>query len=175
MKDSTIHVMLESNNGNSISVLDYKSKHNSVFDISQALARKSVYGSLTAGDSLNVVAAPGSNVAKSVVDVTDLMGRWLYSGNSNRKGFELSRHEVMSSINSGDICYCNWRLVNNTLFFYYVGVQQVAESMGDYQVDTAQIVSLSRQRMTLRFRDTTLVCERDINRPLKWSDLKKKH
>lgn len=174
MKDSTIHVMLESNNGSSISVLDYKSKHNSVFDISQALASKSVYGSLTAGDSLNIVAAPGSNIAKSVVDVTDLIGRWLYS-KGVRKGFELSNHEIMSSINSGDICYCSWRLVNNTLFFYYVGVQQVAQSMNDYQVDTARIVSLSRQRMTLRFRDTTLVCERDINRPLTWKDLKKKH
>lgn len=173
VKDSTVHVILESADGNSISVRDPKSKQNNVFDVSQALANNEVYGQLKSGDSLNVVVAPGSNVAKSVVSVTNLMGRWIYyRTRQENKGFELRGKESMSSINGGDICYCRWKLVNNTLFFYYVGVEQVARSSYDFQVDTVKIVSLTRQRMELRFRDTTLVCQRDINRPLRWSDLK---
>lgn len=175
VKDSTVHVILESADGNSLAVVDPKSKHNIVFDISQALANKAVYGEMKKGDSLNIVAAPGSNIALSVMNVTNLMGRWHYLQTlKRRKGFELANHEVMSSIGADDICYCNWKLVNNTMFFYYVGIEQVARSSYDFQVDTVTILSLSRQKMQLRFRDTVLVCERDAARPLKWKDLKKK-
>lgn len=176
VKDSTVHVILESADGNSLTVVDSKLKHNTVFDISQALADKAVYGEMQKGDSLNIVAAPGSNVAKSVVNVSNLMGRWHYLQTlRGSKGFELFKREVMSSIGADDICYCNWKLVNNTMFFYYVGIEQVTQSSEDFQVDTVKILSLSRKKMELRFRDTVLVCEREVvDRPLKWSDLKKK-
>lgn len=170
VKDSAVMVRLVGVSDDSISVLNNQTGKPQTFDYTRALIDHTVKGSLSKGDTLSVVPIEGGKAVKSVVNISELLGRWFYDMPQHR-GFRFEYGGTMSSFNNQLVSYNSWRVLNGTLFLYYVGMQQAAESEDDYQVDTAQIESLSREYMELTFRGTRLKCQR-LNKVLKLSDVR---
>lgn len=169
VKDSAVLVRLETVGDDSITVVDNHTGNKTTLDYSRALTDKSIKGSLTPKDTLSIVVAEGKRI-KSIVNVSELLGKWFYDTKQHR-GFEFKYGGSMSAINNQLVCYTKWKVLNGTLFLYYLGMQQVATSPDDFQVDTAKIVSLSRDKMDIMFRGANLKCKR-MNREIRLSDLR---
>lgn len=169
VKDSAVLVRLETVADDSVTVVDNHTGNRTTLDYSRALIDKSIKGSLTPKDTLSIVVAEGRQI-KSIVNISELLGKWFYDMKQHR-GFEFKYGGSMSAINNQLVCYTEWKVLNGTLFLYYLGMQQVATSRDDYQVDTAKIVSLSRDRMDITFRGASLKCKR-MNREIRLSDLR---
>lgn len=169
VKDSAVLVRLEKVGDDSITVVDNHTGNRTTFDYSRALTDKSIKGSLTPKDTLSIVVA-GDKQIKSIVNISELLGKWFYDVKQHR-GFEFKYGGSMSAINNQLVCYTKWKVLNGTLFLYYLGMQQVATSTDDFQVDTAEIVSLSREKMDITFRGANLKCKR-MNREIRLSDLR---
>lgn len=169
VRDSAVLVRLETVGDDSLTVVDNHTGKNLTLDYSRSLIDKSIKGSLTPKDTLSIVVAEGSQI-RSIVNVSELLGKWFYDTRQHR-GFEFRYDGSMSAINNQDVCYTEWKVLNGTLFLYYLGIQQVATSADDYQVDTAQIVSLSRNEMDITFRGADLKCKR-INREIRIGDIR---
>lgn len=171
VKDSAVMVRLMKVSDDSITVVDNHTGKTHTFDYTRAIIDHAVKGSLSKGDTLSVVPIAGGKAVKSVVNISELLGRWFYDMAQHR-GFRFEYGGTMSSFNNQYLAYNSWRVLNGTLFLYYVGMQQAAQSEDDYQVDTAQIETLSKDHMELTFRGARLKCQR-LKKVLKLSDVRR--
>lgn len=157
--DSSIHVRLKTVNGDSITVVDYGANKQYTLDYARAEQEGRVRGSLTRNDTLAVVPDFANRRINSSVNVSELEGQWFYDL-KNGRGLRFEYGGGMSPINTDDMSYREWQVVNDQLRFRYVEMQQKAETKEEFCADMATIQLLSRERLVLKLRGKTLDCRR---------------
>ena len=102
---------------------------------------------------------------KIAINVTELEGRWIYN-QAEFRGIDFNNRGGMSSINTGDICFREWKLLNGRLYIYYVDAQTVADNRHKYEVEEAYIQLFNHDHLVLLFKGQTYDCQKYIKRKL---------
>lgn len=164
--DSSLTVRIESVGEDSLGVTDLATGKRRSFCYGVAQMEGNVKGSLAVGDTVSVVPDKGSAHIRSLVNLSELMGQWFFDMNQ-RRGMKFGRNGALSSINMENFSFRDWLVQNGHLVIHYVDMQQRADSVKKYWVDHSEIVSLSRDELKLRFRDSLYQCRRQL-KPLKF-------
>lgn len=135
------------------------------YDFTHAKAEGTLHGTLKKGDKVSVFPDNKQKVALIIINTTELSGRWFYDQKQHR-GIDFNEHGGMSSINSENNCFREWKLLNGKLYIYYVMMQDIADDRHRYSVEEAQITELSKNRLTLVLNGETYYCLRPSNKPI---------
>lgn len=127
-----------------------------------------VKGSIQVGDTLSIFPENRTKSIKMCINVSELQGRWFYDMKQQR-GFSFDKTGGMASINTDDIAFREWKLLNGKLYICYVDMQQVAEERNEYQVEEAEITYLDKSHLEINFHDKDYKCER-MTRVLKFGE-----
>lgn len=131
-----------------------------------ALTDQMVYGTLHKGDTFSIMlTGKKSKEIAIAINTTELSGRWFYNEQQHR-GLSFNKGGGMGSINSDDICFREWKLLNGKMYVYYVDLQQVASDRHQYLVEEAHIAKLNSKALVLHFRGQTYNCKRPSDKPL---------
>lgn len=130
-----------------------------VFCYRDAKQGGNIKGSLTVGDTYSVYPGEASENLSVMINVSELEGRWFYDMEQHR-GFEFGAQGGMSSINVEDLSFREWKLLNGKLYVYYLDLQMIAPERDEFLVEEAQIETLDKDNMVLRFRSNTYNCKR---------------
>lgn len=157
--DSALVVRLDKISDDSISVYLFNSKKTNVYSISKARMLDAVKGQLNCGDIYSVFPNEKEKALNYIINLSDIDGQWFYDMEQHR-GFVFEQGGGLSSINSADICFRQWKLLNGELYIYYVDPQMVAPDRHEYLVDKAEIISLSKENLRFRFLNKMYDCKR---------------
>lgn len=146
----------------SIYVLSHTKRRNEVFAYREALDNGMVFGALKTGNKFAVYTQERIHKVNIAINVTELEGRWIYDVDEFR-GIDFNDRGGMSSINTGDICFREWKLLNGRLYIYYVDAQTVADDRHKYEVEEAYIQLFSEKHLVLLFKGQTYDCQKYIN------------
>jgi len=124
-------------------------------------------GTLKKGDWYSLFPDTRNRQVITMINTTELSGKWEYN-QSEHRGMSFNERGGMSSINTSDICFREWKLLNGLLYVYYVDLQQKAGDRHQYEVEEANIAELSADKLTLQFHGTTYHCRRPSSKPLKF-------
>ena len=116
-------------------------------------------GSLTKGNEYSIFPNWETKSVQMAVNVSELRGQWFYDMQQHR-GMKFEAHGAISSINTQDISFREWKLLNGKLYIYYLTVDMVSPDRSEYLVQPAEIVSLSKDRLVLEFLGKTYNCQR---------------
>lgn len=165
--DSAFLARLVEIKDDSIRVISQNSGKRLAYACKDAQAAGKVKGTLEKGNIFSIYPDNKSRQVIAMINTTELSGKWIYD-QKQRRGFSFNERGGMSSINAEKICFREWKLLNGLLYLYYVEMQQSADNRHKYGVDEANIASLSKERLTLQFKDMTLRCSRPSDKPLKF-------
>lgn len=163
--DTAELVILNSITNDSIYVLSHTRRRNEAFAYNEAQANGMVYGTLKEGDKYSIYAQGRTKTVKIAINVTELEGRWIYN-QAEFRGIDFNNRGGMSSINTGDICFREWKLLNGRLYIYYVDAQTVADNRHKYEVEEAYIQLFNHDHLVLLFKGQTYDCQKYIKRKL---------
>lgn len=156
----SFNATLEYREGDSIIITRNDTGERDAMNITGAQMEGKVLGTLTEGSLLSILADDGDERKVQIaVNVSELEGQWFYDMQEHR-GFKVEPTGAISPINNKHLCFRDWKIHNGNLIFYYVDMQQVAETKDEYHGDVATIQNLSKESMTLALHDTMLVCRR---------------
>ena len=96
---------------------------------------------------------------------SQLEGMWYYDLEEMR-GISFNAGGGMTSINTGEIAFKEWKVLDGKIFFYYLEEQQVAHDRSQYLVEEAQITDLTSNNLTFVFLGKTYYCQRPHKEPL---------
>lgn len=161
--DEAEYVNLKRITDDSLFVYSETKKRDKVFAYRDAMANGHIHGTLKVGDSYSLMAGPTADAISIAINVTQLKGRWIYDREEFR-GIDFNDRGGMSSINTGDICFREWKLLNGQLYIYYVDVQTVADDRHKYEVDEAHILHFDNGRLVLLFKGQTYECSKHIKK-----------
>ncbi|MDO4931839.1 MAG: lipocalin family protein [Prevotellaceae bacterium] len=159
--DEAEFVRLDRIGADSIHVFSRTKKRNESFAYKEAEANQHIYGTLRVGDIYSVFPETKRQSVSIVINVTQLKGRWIYDSVEFR-GIDFNDKGGMSSINTGDICFREWKLLNGRLYIYYVDAQTVADDRHKYEVEEAHILVFDEKRLVLLFKGETYDCSKYI-------------
>ena len=72
----------------------------------------------------------------------------------------------MTSINTGEIAFKEWKVLDGKIYFYYLEEQQITHDRNQYLVEEAQITELTQNNLTFVFLGKTYYCQRPPKKPL---------
>lgn len=146
--DSTIYAQLKAVTDDSITIYQLDSKSTRKLGYIDAQHANAVHGSLTVGDTLAVMPLFKSAKARSVVNMSELVGLWMFDGN-NGTGLRLSSDGAASDVGPSDVTFRGWKIRNGRFILTYIKADG-----SDYteMADTSTIISLSKDefRYTLK-------------------------
>lgn len=155
--DEAEYVRLDKVTDDSLFVFSITKKRNETFAYRNAKDNGHIHGTLKEGDVYSVFPERKTKTVSIVINVTQLKGRWVYDKEEFR-AIDFNDRGGMSSINTGDICFREWKLLNGKLYIYYVDVQTVADDRHKYEVDEAHILLFENDRLVLLFKGQTYEC-----------------
>jgi hypothetical protein len=94
-----------------------------------------------------------------------LEGTWYYDLQEMR-GISFNAGGGMTSINTEEISFKEWKILKGKIYFYYLEEQQLAHDRHQFLVDEAQITNLTPDNLTFVFRGRTYDCQRPPKKPL---------
>lgn len=159
--DEAMLVRLDRVDGENIHVTDIESHEVSSFRYIDAQGNGKIKGSLTVGDTLSIFPHHQSQTVEICINTSEMSGRWFYDMQQHR-GFRFEHLGALSSINADEVSFREWKLLNGKLYIYFVDMQQVAGDRHEFQVEQAEIISLSRNELVLQFHGRTLQCKRQV-------------
>lgn len=154
-------VVLQEVDGDSVIVrlCNNELEHPKAYSYSEAEAEDQIKGTLTEGDTLSIFPDSKGKKVKICINVSELRGKWYYDMQQHR-GMAFETTGGLSSINTDRISFREWKLLNGKLFLYYVDMQQEASSKQEYEVEEAEILTLSAEELQLNFLDSLYTCKR---------------
>lgn len=161
--DEAEYVRLDNITDDSLYVFSRTKKRNEAFAYRDAQANGRIHGTLKVGDNYSIFPENKARTVSIAINVTQLKGRWIYDAEEFR-GIDFNDRGGMSSINTGDICFREWKLLNGKLYIYYVDVQTVADDRHKYEVEEAHIMLFDDSRLVLLFKGQTYECQRYIRK-----------
>lgn len=135
------------------------------FAYEEAMANGSFHGSMKKGDRYSVLATGRDRIVKIAVNTSELKGRWIYD-EAQHRGFDFNEGGGMSSINSQEICFREWKLLDGRMYVYYVDMQQVAGDRHQYLVEEADITTLNENELVIQFMGERYLCKRPSKKPV---------
>ena len=138
--DSTIYVQLKAVTDDSLTIYQLDSKKTRKLGYIEAQHANAVHGSLTVGDTLAVMPLFKSAKARSVVNMSELVGLWMFDGNDGN-GVRLSADGAASDVGPSDVTFRGWKIRNGRFILTYIKADG-----SDYteMADTSTIISLSK-------------------------------
>ncbi len=94
-----------------------------------------------------------------------LEGTWYYDLQEMR-GIAFNHGGGMSSINTGEIAFKEWKILKGKIYFYYLEEQQLTHTREQSLVEEAQIINLTPDNLTFVFLGKTYNCQRPPKEPL---------
>ena len=116
-------------------------------------------GSLTKGNEYSIFPDMANLSVTMAINISELRGQWFYDMQQHR-GLTFEPHGAISSINTQDISFREWKLLNGKLFIYYLTLDMVSPNRNEYLVESAEIVSLSKDKLQFRFLGKNYNCQR---------------
>lgn len=159
--DEALLVALNGISGDVLSVTVLETGEQKTFSYREAKADGQIKGSLTVGDTLSIFPDNARNKVAISINVSELKGRWYFDMQQHR-GFQFEPHGALSSINTSDISFREWKLLNGKLYIYYIDMQKVNHIRNEYLVEEAEILSLNKSSLSLQFKGQTLNCKRQV-------------
>ena len=157
--DSALIVRLDDITADSLYVMPRKTGIPTAYAYADAKAQGKIKGSLTKGNLYSIFPDSKTKNVLIAINTTEMSGQWFYDQNEHR-GFRFEERGALSSINAKTISFREWKLLNGQLYIYYVDMQQAADDRHEYEVEEADILSLTKDELTLQFRGATLHCKR---------------
>ena len=96
---------------------------------------------------------------------SQLEGMWYYDLEEMR-GISFNAGGGMTSINTGEIAFKEWKVLDGKIYFYYLEEQQITHDRNQYLVEEAQITELTPNNLTFVFLGKTYYCQRPPKKPL---------
>ena len=96
---------------------------------------------------------------------SQLEGMWYYDLDEMR-GLSFNAGGGMSSINTGEIAFKEWKVAKGKIYFYYLEEQMLTHDRDQYLVEEAQITNLTPDNLTFVFLGKTYYCQRPPKKPL---------
>lgn len=119
-----------------------------------------ILGSLTEGNRYAIVIDPRQHAALKLLNLTELSGQWFYDDDPT-SGLTFTAAGALSSINPHDVSFRKWKHYNGRIILFYTGLQDAVKAPSQYKADTTEIVSLSADALTFRFRGQSRSCHRE--------------
>lgn len=119
-----------------------------------------ILGSLTEGNRYAIVYDPRQRAALKLLNLTELSGQWFYDDDPT-SGLTFTAAGALSSINPHDVSFRKWKHYNGRIILFYTGLQDVVKDQRQYKADTTEVVSLSADALTFRFRGQSRSCHRE--------------
>lgn len=157
--DEAFFAELKDVDGNELKLVNLETGEELFYDFSSAKASGMVKGSITKGNTYSLFPDNSSKEVRILINTTELEGQWFYDMQQHR-GMKFEAKGGLSSINTEDIAFRQWKLVNGKLYIYYVDLQMVAPDRHEYLVEEAEISHLSKEQLSLQFKGTTYNCQR---------------
>ena len=96
---------------------------------------------------------------------SQLEGMWYYDLEEMR-GISFNAGGGMTSINTGEIAFKEWKVIKGKIYFYYLEEQMLTHTREQYLVEEAQITNLTPDNLTFVFLGKTYYCQRPPKKPL---------
>lgn len=161
-RDEALLVALNGISGDVVSVTVLETGEQKTYSYRDAKEQGNVKGSLTIGDTLSVFPDNANDKIAVSINVSELRGRWYYDIQQHR-GFQFESGGALSSINTTDVSFREWKLLNGKLYLYYIDMQKVNHIRNEYLIDEAEIISLNKESLSLQFRGQVLNCRRQLS------------
>lgn len=157
--DTSLYATLKAVNPDSLAFASQYDDESFSCTYEAAKSQSYIYGSLTEGHRYAIVLNPNHHDALKLFNITELSGQWFFD-NHPESGLTFTASGALNSINSDNVSFRKWKFYNGRIILYYVEAQDLAEDAHHYKADTTEIVSLSAEALTFRFRGETLSCHR---------------
>lgn len=118
-----------------------------------------IKGSIAQGNEYAILPNWKKHSVEMAVNLTELGGKWFYDMEQHR-GLTFEPHGAMSSINTEEVCFREWKLLNDKFYIYYLTLDMISPDRHEYLVEPAEILSLSSSQLTFRFLGRTYACQR---------------
>lgn len=118
-----------------------------------------IKGGLTLGDEYAVLLDQNNNSIELAINLRGLSGKWFYDLEQHR-GFKFEWNGIISSINTEDISFREWKLLNGRLYIYYLTHDMVSPDRHEYLVEPAEILVLDKDNFTFQFLGHIYECHR---------------
>lgn len=155
----TIRVTLQKVVNDSLIFREVGSDEYRIFEFVEADQAEQIKGSITVGDEYAVLPDLKKNSVKMAINLCELSGKWFYDMEQHR-GLEFELNGAISSINTEDISFREWKLLNDQFYIYYLTLDMVSPDRHEYLVEPAGILSLDKDHLTFRFLGNTYDCQR---------------
>lgn len=166
--DDAVLVTLDHYDADSMYVTLVEKHVKTSYAYDEAMANGAFHGTMKKGNNYSVLATKRGRNVKIAVNTTELKGRWIYD-EAQHRGIDFNEGGGMSSINSQDICFREWKLLNGKMYIYYVDMQQLASDRHQYLVEEANITALDENELIIQFRGDRLWCKRPSKQPLRFT------
>lgn len=130
-----------------------------VFEFVEADQTEQIKGSITLGDEYIILPDLKRHSIKMAINLTELSGKWFYDMEQHR-GLKIESNGAISSINTEDISFREWKLLNERFYIYYLTPDMVSPDRHEYLVEPANILSLDKSHLTFHFLGRTYECQR---------------
>jgi len=157
--DNSILVKIDEIKNDLIYVTETGSKRQHCLKYGKADLEDKIIGTLSVGATFSVLPDQSLENVIIAINVDELSGRWYYDLHELR-GFAFESKGGLSSLNSGDISYREWKLKNGKLYIYYVTVEMIAPQRNEFLVEEATIETLNAEQLVLKFNGNTYDCRR---------------
>ena len=154
--DSTLRVVLLDRTDSTLHVRLLSDSTEHTYTLQTALSDKAVHGRLAEGDTLAVVEAPGHGDLRSVVNVGQLAGFWMFDGQDGN-GMRLLPDGAAENVGTAGVGLRSWRMKNGELLITYLPAD--GSSLKE-QTDTSSLHALSDTTLTLTLRGKAYTCHR---------------
>lgn len=166
--DTTIYAKLVAVDGDSIGITMLNHDKSFRLNIADSKFKGSIKGDLNVGDTLAVMANTGTKTLKSAVNLSMIPGLWLIKDGKG-DALRLASDGGASWVGARTETLRSWFITNGMFVMTYI----LADG-SDYNErrDTAEIQKLSRDSLTVMFKDKAVVLTRS-NGLITIDDLKK--
>lgn len=115
-----------------------------------------MHGSLIVGDTLAVMPLFKSGKVRSVVNLSELVGLWMFDSQEGT-GMRLSPDGAASDIGSSEVTFRGWKICNGRFILTYIRADG-----SDYteKADTSTIISLSNDAFRYTLKEQEHNCTR---------------
>lgn len=125
----------------------------------EALSNGMMKGSLVTGHDYSITADLQKKTIGKAINLNEMTGQWFYDMQQHR-GLKFDKRGAISSINTEDISFRQWKIVNGTFYIYYLTLEMIAPDRSEYLVEPAEIETLSADNMRFIFLGKTYDCQR---------------
>lgn len=154
--DSTIMVQLQKVTDDSITFMQLDAQRTRTLGYAEARRNNEVHGTLTIGDTLAVVPTFKQKLALSVVNVSELMGLWMFE-NGQGTGMRLNAGGAACDVGPSEVTLREWKLRNGHFILTYVPADG-----SDYneKADTSTIISLDKEHFSYTLKGNEKRCSK---------------